>query len=82
MEGTVTLEIQEYNELYMKAVQGQMLEKEYSELREENEMLKARKVNLPDEVESYDTPYGRFVAINGKQIRLKNGNIRLCNEKR
>lgn len=34
MEGTVTLEIQEYNELYVKAVQGQMLERENSELRE------------------------------------------------
>ena len=33
MEGTVTLEIQEYNELYVKAVQGQELERENAELR-------------------------------------------------
>ena len=33
MEGTVTLDIQEYNELYVKAVQGQELERENAELR-------------------------------------------------
>ena len=55
MEGTVKLEIQEYNELYTKAVQGQELEREYMQLKEELAIARKQLEELqqPDENDSY-----------------------------
>lgn len=81
MQSTVTLELYEYNEIFMNSTLCEQYKQENKILKEENKLLKAQKVNLPDEVEFYDTPYGKVVVINGKQIKLKNGNIQLCNKK-
>lgn len=82
MVNIITISIDRYNALYKRALQADALEKENAELREENELLKVEKVDLPDEVKFYDTPYGKVAVINGKRIKLKNGNIQLCNKSR
>lgn len=81
MEESVTLKLGRYAALRDKAIRVDTLEKENEQLKEENKLLKMQKLDLPDEVVFHDTPYGKIVMINGKQIKLKNGNIQLCNKK-
>lgn len=81
MEESVTLKLRKYEALLDEARRVDTLEKENEQLKEENKLLKMQQLDLPDEVKFYDTPYGKIVMINGKQIKLKNGNVQLCNKK-
>ncbi|TDL39397.1 hypothetical protein EVU91_04435 [Macrococcoides bohemicum] len=81
MENVVTLDLYEYNDIYADSLETIRLQVENEKLKEEIELLKARKVDLPDEVELMGTPYGQYVVINRKQIKVKGGNIQLCNKK-
>ncbi|PKE70970.1 hypothetical protein CW662_00270 [Macrococcoides caseolyticum] len=71
MEESVTLKLGRYAALRDKAIRVDTLEKENEQLKEENKLLKMQKLDLPDEVVFHDTPYGKIVMINGKQIKLK-----------
>ena len=67
------------NKVTLDATEVYQVIREALDKVKEEELHKVQKVDLPDEVEFHDTPYGKVVVINGKQIKLKNGNIQLCN---
>ena len=89
MEGTVTLEIQEYNELYVKAVQGQELERENAELRKrlDNTVTMGDKYIGPidgsklrsdtNKVTLDATEYERLCKEN-KELKNMNENLSIC----
>lgn len=95
MGNIVTLDLYEYNDIYADSLETRRLQVENEKLKEEIEIksinnkklikmmeeIKIQKQDLPDEVELMGTPYGQYVVINRKQIKVKGGNIQLCNKK-